>query len=315
MPNVGILFGDQENPFWQEQLYWYNRLLPDFSFVLNAELFFPDSPRDAQCQAGLFRDLLERGFDALIVNPLDGVALADVMRRRPLESAVFDVGPKLIPELTEGVKNYVPLRATDFFQQGWLCGQELVRWITRRGPFACISGPEGTRQSAGRIQGAQAAALERHLELLPPVCGGFTREGGRDAMTQLLPEAPCALFCANDLMALGALDILREHDVMIPVGGVDLIPEALALVREGAMTATAGPRGEDIVRGALRSVARYLERGELPGGYLAQNVLVTREAAASNKNDRVCRPQDAGPERNASTSSGASKSSRVSASS
>ena len=102
---------------------------------------------------------------------------------------------------------------------------------------------------------------------------------------------------------------------MIPVGGVDLIPEALALVREGAMTATAGPQGEDIVRGALRSVARYLERGELPGGYLAQNVLVTREAATSNKNDRVCRPQDAGPERNASTSSGASKSSRVSASS
>ena len=270
--NIGILFGDQDNPFWQEQVYWYKQLLPGFPF--NAEIFFPEHARDAQCQAHLFAELLERNFDALIINPLNGIALADTLRSSCSETMVFDVGPKLIPELTAGLKNYVPLRVTDFFQQGWLCVKELTKHIESNGPFAFICGPEGTQQSAGRIKGAEAAAAEGKLSLLPPVCGGFTREGGRDAMSKLLAQTPCAVFCANDLMALGALDVLGEHGIVLPVGGVDLIPDALASVKAGGMTATVGPRGEDIVRGVLRSVERRINTGELPDGYLAENILV-----------------------------------------
>ena len=46
---LGILFGDQENPFWQEQILWYRKFLPEYPF--QAEFFFADPPRDAEAQA------------------------------------------------------------------------------------------------------------------------------------------------------------------------------------------------------------------------------------------------------------------------
>jgi LacI family transcriptional regulator, galactose operon repressor len=47
--------------------------------------------------------------------------------------------------------------------------------------------------------------------------GEWTREGGARAMTALLERTrPDAVFCANDLMAIGALDVLRELGRRVP---------------------------------------------------------------------------------------------------
>jgi LacI family transcriptional regulator len=48
--------------------------------------------------------------------------------------------------------------------------------------------------------------------------GGWTREGGAGAMRALLESAepPDGVFCANDLMAIGALDVLRERALRVP---------------------------------------------------------------------------------------------------
>ena len=71
----------------------------------------------------------------------------------------------------------------------------------------------------------------------------FTREAGRIAMQKLLKgrHRPTALFAANDLIALGALDVLKAEGIRVPddmslVGHndmplVDLIDPPLTTVR------------------------------------------------------------------------------------
>jgi LacI family transcriptional regulator len=65
--------------------------------------------------------------------------------------------------------------------------------------------------------------------------GRWTREGGAGAMRALLEntQSPDGVFCANDLMAIGALDVLRTHMLGVPddvaIVGFDDI-EAAALV-------------------------------------------------------------------------------------
>jgi LacI family transcriptional regulator len=73
--------------------------------------------------------------------------------------------------------------------------------------------------------------------------GAFTREAGMKAATKLLDRsfAPTAIFAANDLIALGALDVLRLRKLKVPmdvslVGHndmplVDLIDPPLTTVR------------------------------------------------------------------------------------
>ena len=112
---------------------------------------------------------------------------------------------------------------------------------------AMIDGPGDT---GGRLEGYREALAEAGApfrdELV--VHGDWTRHGGHDAMCRLLelPERPSAVFCANDLMAIGAMDAAHEAGLRIPedlrLAGFDDI-EAATLVNP-ALTTVQNPSYE-----------------------------------------------------------------------
>jgi LacI family transcriptional regulator len=109
--------------------------------------------------------------------------------------------------------------------------------------IATISGPPSAEPGAGRLAGYVKAMNELGLGVDPKLCevGDWTRESGADALFRLLEqeEPPTAVFCSNDLMAIGALDAAREAGLDVPsqlaVIGVDDI-DAASLVRPALTT-------------------------------------------------------------------------------
>ncbi|MEN3614222.1 LacI family DNA-binding transcriptional regulator [Plantactinospora sp. ZYX-F-223] len=88
---------------------------------------------------------------------------------------------------------------------------------------ACITGPSRVETAQLRLQGWQEAARARgadHQELLR--YANYRVDGGRAAMTDLLalPQPPDAAVVANNLMAVGALDALREAGLDPPGFGL-----------------------------------------------------------------------------------------------
>ena len=78
--------------------------------------------------------------------------------------------------------------------------------------FAIIAGPEDSFVGNQRVEGAVARLLEHGIQAqIAP--GAFDHDSGAAAMRMLLrqPEKPEAVICANDLMAIGAIDTAR-HD-------------------------------------------------------------------------------------------------------
>ena len=72
------------------------------------------------------------------------------------------------------------------------------------------------------------------------------------------------MFCANDLMALGALEAFEERGVKPPpIGGVDAIPEAREAVRQGRLAGTVGIAADEVVRGVYEAVSEVL-KGRVP---------------------------------------------------
>ena len=114
--------------------------------------------------------------------------------------------------------------------------------------IAMIDGPIGS--GTARRDGYRRALTEAGLAALPepPLRGDYTREGGRAVAERLLrlDPAPTAVFCANDLSAIGVLDAARAAELRVPddlaVVGFDdielasLVAPALSTVRNPAFT-------------------------------------------------------------------------------
>ena len=124
--------------------------------------------------------------------------------------------------------------ATDNEFGGWLATNHLIQQGHRR--IAYLAGPERGRSNIARTAGYRRALEEAGLlfeqRLIVPGDGSI--ESGRKALRWWLElpatQRPSAIFCYNDLSALGLLSEAHHHDVGIPdqlsVIGFDNVPVA-----------------------------------------------------------------------------------------
>ncbi|WP_418959420.1 LacI family DNA-binding transcriptional regulator [Streptomyces tritici] len=96
--------------------------------------------------------------------------------------------------------------------------REAVRHLVSLGRerIAHIAGPRDQTSAQDRIAGYHDVLVDADPALLCQ--GDFTRESGARAMAELLERRPDldAVFAANDLMAAGALGLLRERGIRVP---------------------------------------------------------------------------------------------------
>jgi LacI family transcriptional regulator len=98
--------------------------------------------------------------------------------------------------------------------------------------IATISGPQNLIAGYDRFQGYKRALKENYLpydaELVAN--GDFSESSGYQACLKLIPQKPDAIFAANDTMAMGAFQALREAGLRVPedtaLVGFDDIPSA-----------------------------------------------------------------------------------------
>lgn len=111
--------------------------------------------------------------------------------------------------------------------------------------IACITGPREIETAYERAQGWRAVMVRHEVFTEPDVYlrySTFGVEGGRSAMTELLdlPQAPDAVVAANNLLGVGALQVLTERGLTPPRMGVAVVgglpfttlpPSAVTVVR------------------------------------------------------------------------------------
>ena len=163
-------------------------------------------------------------------------------------------------------------------------GRAIADLFVTRGArsFGFISGPSESHASAGRLAGYRERIDQLRLGPVSVVPGDYQYEGGFAAALEMFASdsRPQALFCANDLLAIGAIDALRETLCMrIPedviVAGFDNIPAAAwasidltTFVQDGARMVeaalaivTAAQAGKRQELAPVVISARLIERG------------------------------------------------------
>ena len=108
-----------------------------------------------------------------------------------------------------------------------------------------IAGPSASTVGVDRLAGYRKAltAAGMSLDDALMVEGDFTEAGGYRAMQRMLPARPEAVFAASDIMALGAIRLLREAGLRVPQDvafvGFDDLP--LAFLEDAQLTTIRQP--------------------------------------------------------------------------
>ncbi|MET9096805.1 LacI family DNA-binding transcriptional regulator [Streptomyces cyaneofuscatus] len=162
----------------------------------------------------------------------DGALIVSTHAEDPLPGLLAEAG--LAAVLYARPARPVPISYVDLAHQDGarLAAEHLLARDCRR--IATISGPLDVPAGQARLAGFRDT-MARHGHPYTPIAEGqFTQESGEAAMERLLAEHPDldGVFAANDLMAMGACHVLREHGRRVPedvaVVGFDDSSAALA---------------------------------------------------------------------------------------
>jgi len=211
-------------------------------------------------------DLQEREREFLhdvAARRVDGIAISSFHLETPLVATIAASGTPVV-SIGERVEHDAIDSVIADDERG--AYDATMRLVERgAGPFALIEGSPGTGQD--RSAGFRRALSESGLAFDPRLvrAGSWTRQGGAKAMRALLETdpRPRGVFCENDLMAIGAIDVTRElglrvpHDVAL-IGFDDI--EAASLVTP-ALTTVLNPAYEE-----GQVTARFLLT-RIEGGY------------------------------------------------
>lgn len=239
----------------------------------DVERFFGD-PFFAALVAGIHSQVDGSGFILDVLIATSTPDLATLLRGGKGDAAIL-FSHSTRPDLVAGISASMPVvlagRPTDaedadvpYVDVDNRGGAEAVtRHLLERGHrrIAMITGPSDSPAALDRLQGFHDAHEAAGIEPGPIAEGDFTARGGARATDELLAQRPwTALFAANDLMALAAMDVLRRHGQRIPddvaVAGFDDVPAA-ALADPPLTTATQPSRrqGEVLAQTALALLA------------------------------------------------------------
>ena len=89
--------------------------------------------------------------------------------------------------------------------------------------FGYIAGSAGSHASNERLRGYQARLRRHGFSQVQKIDGDYHYDGGYEAVLSFsrIGPIPDAIFCGNDLMALGAMDALLDTDTAIKTGRID----------------------------------------------------------------------------------------------
>lgn len=197
----------------------------------------------------LHNDLDDLGFDMVLIideitqdragrklrsllDTLDGVIVTTAMIDSPMVDFLVERGVPTVLAIRSNLRNNTHVAESDNIAAGSEALEHLVSLGHRH--IGLLMGPPTTSTTLGRLQGArrvlERAGLATTDELLFHT--EFTHDGGYSGCVQLMrsKSPPTAVFCANDVIAIGALDAARKMGINVPgelsIVGVDDIPMA-----------------------------------------------------------------------------------------
>ena len=223
--------------------------------------YVPKKPDNVDEQKAMVEHVLKDRPDVVIFIPVDDVAMISSVKK--LNDAKIPV--VLVSNPLPG--SFVTYVGADDYEIGYREARYLFGKLGGKGRIVIIEGTPAAPTNRERVRGYQRALAEfPRIEVLGSGIGNYQQPDAKRVMVEFLRAYPQidAVLSANDGMALGALEALKEAKRTSIVIGINGILPAVKQIETGALLASVDFNMFKIGCTATRAAVRYVKREPVP---------------------------------------------------
>ena len=223
--------------------------------------FVPKKPDNVDEQKAFVDQALKDNPDVIIFIPVDDVAMIDSVKKLNDANIPIVLASNPLPG------RFVTYVGADDYEIGYREAQYLFGKMGGKGKIVVIEGTPAAPTNRERLRGYQRAFAETPgIQVLASGVGNYQQPDAKRVMAKFLTEHPQidAVLSANDGMALGALEALKDANRSTIVIGINGILPAVKQIETGGMLASVDFNMFKIGCAATRAAVRQLKAERLP---------------------------------------------------
>ena len=223
--------------------------------------YVPNKPDNIEEQKAFVEQVLKDRPDVVIFIPVDDVAMIEPVRRLTEANIPVVVAGNALPG------RFVTFVGADDVEIGYRQARYLFDKLGGKGRIVVIEGVPAAPTNRDRLRGYQRAFAETPgIVVLGTGAGNYQQPDGKRVMAKFLQEHAQidAVLSANDSMALGALEALKEAGRTTTVIGINGILDAVRQIEAGKILASVDFNMFKIGCTATRAAVRYLKGEPVP---------------------------------------------------
>jgi D-allose transport system substrate-binding protein len=271
------------NPFWVTVKEGYENTANEFGVQIDVHAVPQENSITAQLD--ILENLVAKGYHAISAHSITPHNLIPgLVKARGKGIPVVTDGRVDLKAAKEAGADPIVIRLVDFYGQGKIGASYITKELKKSGGgnVAIIEGLPGAPQSEARKNGAKDIfTKEPTLNLISVQPGSWDRMKAFNITTNLLQANPGlkGIFCANDVMALAAVEAVESAGKkgQVIIVGVDFIPQTRKAIEEGRLAGSVAQSpflvGEMCGRTAIAAVIKK----EIPQDMFIPIVMVTKE--------------------------------------
>jgi inositol transport system substrate-binding protein len=233
----------------------------------NIELIIGDGQRSSPKQTADVEAAITKGVDGIVISPNDADALAPGLQ----EAVDAKVPVVTIDRRVNKVPGILGHVGADNVKGGEAQGELIEKLFPNGCTVMNLQGQSGSSPAIDRNKGLHDVLdkAKDKYKIVFEDTAGFDRAKGlsmTESALASMKSPPDVIVCANDDMALGALEALKARNLVgkVKLIGFDALPEALGQIKAGNMTATIEQLPGGQVKGALDTLVSFIREGKKP---------------------------------------------------
>jgi len=238
--------------------------------ALHFEVFGVERETEVKRQIGIVENLIVRKYGAIVIAPADSKKLIPVCKKALDQGIVIiNIDNPFHQPTMKKMNVDIPFVGSDNYQGATLVGNYLKKKLNNKGRVLVIEGIRGVENSELRKKGfIDSVTKDSNIKIVASESANWHTDEALSLITRLIQQHSQidAIFCANDSMAIGAIQSLDMFGLTgdILIGGYDNIEEARSEMRNKRMHATVEQHPEMMGEYGVMLASQGMQHKEIP---------------------------------------------------